>query len=289
MERCIITACSNKFFPSVLNLIGSIKSNYPNHPKIYVYSVGLISVFKNELKKIDNVELLEMPHFCLFWKKCYTWKPYIFNNPPAELNLFLDAGNQILKPLNEIFDQIEERNYFAVSQGGKLEEIVPQEYKKLLDFHEKYKNDVYIASGIFGFKKSNEIMKNILSKIYEEALCGLCLGYSSEEQRRNSGRDKTFFIRGCRTFRHEQTLLNIKMRNNFGDFYINSLEKYAGWKSPNEDPEQLIWNLRRNYKKLEYANRVLIKNKAFKKLLLNLFFIALSIKRKLKDLIKKHA
>lgn len=289
MEKCIITACSNRFFPSVLNLIGSIKANYPNHPKIYVYSLGLFTILKNELKNIKDVEVIDMPHFCPFWKKCYTWKPYIFNNPITELNIFIDAGSQILRPLDEIFEQILTNEYFAVSQGGQLEEIIPQEYKRLLNLKAGFEHKTYIGSGVFGFKKSNEKMRNLLSEIYEEALCGLCLGFSAEEQGRNKGKNKTFFIRGCKVFRHEQTLLNIKMVNEFGNFRINDLNKFAGLESPHEHPEQVIWSLRRNYKKLEYADKNFTKNKNFKKLLLNLFFILLDFKKKVTNLIKNHA
>lgn len=289
MEKCIITACSNRFFPSLLNLLGSIKANYPNHPKIYVYSLGLLPILKNELKNIECVEVIDMPHFCLFWNKCYTWKPYIFNNPLSELNLFLDAGSQVLRSLDEMFEQIKENGYFTVSQGGKLEEIVPQEYKTLLNLKEGFEQSIYIGSNIFGFKKSDKKMQVLISKIYEEALCGLCLGFSTEEQFRNKGKNKTFFIRGCKTFRHEQTLLNIKMVNEFGNFKINDLNKYAGLQSPHEHAEQVIWSLRRNYKKLDYAEKTFKKNKEIKKLILNLFFILLDLKKKTINLIKHNA
>jgi len=286
MNHCLITAASNRFFPSLLNLIGSIKANYPDHPKIYVYSIGLLTVFKNELKQIDNLEVIETPHFCLFWRKCYTWKAYIFNQPLGELNLFLDAGNQVLQPLDEMFDQIEKNGYLAVSQGGQLEQTVPPEYKKILSLKSGFEKEPYITSGIFGFKSSNEIISQVRDEVYQAALSGMCLGYSPSEQHRNKGKDKTFFIRDCQTFRHEQTLLNILLRKYLGDFKINPINKYAGWQSPHEDPKQLIWNLRRNYIKLEYAGRVFKKNARLKRSVLNLFFLTLSLKRKIRNLLK---
>lgn len=116
------------------------------------------------------------------------------------------------------------------------------------------------------------------------------MGFSeSEFKKRNKGKDKSIFIRNCELFRHDQTLLNLYLRKYFGKIFINNINKYAGWQSPNEHPEQLIWNLRRNYKKLEYADKNFKKNIVLKKILLKSFFMILNIKRKIKDFIQKNA
>ena len=70
LNKAIITSCSTKYFPWLINLLGSIKENYPNHPKIYIYDLGLFCTFRKELEKIDNIEVLKMPHFCKFWRSC---------------------------------------------------------------------------------------------------------------------------------------------------------------------------------------------------------------------------
>ena len=131
MDKAIITSASNKFFPSLINLLGSIKKNYPNHPKIFVYDLGLFWMFRKELEQIENVEVLNIPHFCKFWRSCYTWKTYILSHPLSDLNFYLDAGTQILRPLDEIFLEIEKDGYFAVSQEVPLSLICPLEYKSL--------------------------------------------------------------------------------------------------------------------------------------------------------------
>jgi hypothetical protein len=90
MNRAIITSCSNKFFPAVINLIGSIKNNYPDHPPIFVYDLNILKIFKKELETIKNVKVIQMPKFCVHWESCYTWKTYIFQHSLAESNLYLD-------------------------------------------------------------------------------------------------------------------------------------------------------------------------------------------------------
>jgi hypothetical protein len=285
MEKCLITACSNRFFPSLLNLLGSLESNYAHHPKIYIYSLGLSPIFKQELQGWENLEIIDLPPFCIFWRSCYTWKTYIFNHPLAELNLFLDAGNQVLKPLDEMFEQINAQGYCAIGQGVKLKDIIPPEYEIIYKLPEEFLENQCVTAGIFGFKKSDKKLEIILNEVYEAALCGLCLGFSRIEQKRNKGKDKTQFIRGGHMFRHDQTLLNIFLRKYLDDLQINQLEKYGGWQSPYDHPEQLIWNLRRNYTNLEYAESMLKKPKIIKKTLLNSFLVFLSYQRKIKKIL----
>ena len=285
MEKCIITACSNRFFPSLLNLLGSIKANYPNHPKIYVYSLGLLPILKNELKNIAGVEVIDMPHFCAFWKKCYTWKTYIFTNPLSELNLFLDAGNEILMPLDEMFEQIENNGYFTVSQITKIKDIVPKEYGIIFKLTNEQREKECIGSGIFGFNKHDNKIKMVLDDVFESAICGLCLGYSANEKYRNKGREKTFFTRNCDLFRHEQTMLNIFLNKHIDNYKINSINKYAGSEPLDDNPKQLIWNLRRNSTRSKYTEEIFTNHNILKEILLGTFFILLSCKKFLKKII----
>jgi hypothetical protein len=284
MDKCLITSCSNKFFPSLLNLIGSIKANYPDHPKIHVYSLELFPIFKKELQGIENLEIIEMPHFCNFWRSCYTWKTYIFNQPLAKLNLYLDAGTQVLRPLDEIFTQIKERGYFTVSQGDVLSAIAPPEYERLIGLSDEFDKKIYLAAGIFGFSRDAINVRLALDQSHQAALAGLCLGWSKSEQDRNRGKDKSIFIRNCKSFRHDQTLLNIFLRKYLGDFHVNNFEKYGGWRSPHDHPGQLIWHLRRHHIKLRYAGDVFKEYKTAKKIILNLFFAVLKCKRVARNL-----
>jgi len=289
MEKCIITAASNKFFPSLINLIGSIKSNYPNHPDIFVYDLGLFYTFKKELESIEKVHVIKMPHFCKFWRSCYTWKTYIFNNPLAKLNFYLDAGIQILRPLDEIFDIIKKENYFTVVQIANLESITPPEYLNLFNIENKYNKEYVVTAGIFGFKNKSNI-NNILNKLHEASVSGLCLGFSPSEQWKNKGKNKNKFIRNCKMFRHDTTLLNLILIKHLGDFKKYDLNKYGYNESPNKHPEQLIWNMRMNYQKLQYTNsNYLYKNKNYiinlNRIFIKLFIVTKKINLKLKNII----
>ncbi len=254
-SKALITSASNKFFPSLLNLIGSLKANYPNHPTLFIYSLGLSDLFKNSLKKIDNVEILEIPKFTSFWRKCYTWKTYIINTPLSDLNLYLDAGCQILRPLEELFEKIEKNDYLLVGQGHgiMLKNVTPENYLELLEIPKEQYDEEVITAGIFGFKKDSKI-SIITKKLYSAGLSGLCLGFSKGEQWKNKGVDKNIFVRDCPMFRHDTTLLTLLVKKYMVDAIIEPIHNFSPEKTNSDS--QFIWNLRMNYRKLDYLNNI---------------------------------
>lgn len=251
-DKAIITSVSNKFFPSLVNLLGSIKANYPKHPKIYIYDLGLFWTFRKELEQIENVKVLDMPRFVSFWRSCYTWKTYILAHPLADLNFYMDAGCQVLKPLDKIFEKIEQYDYFLIQQGIKLEKIVPLDFWNKFGLDKKFMNYEAIHAGEIGFK-AGTAFSEILNQVFDWGKQGLALGFSLKDQWRNKNHDKNNIIRDCEIFRHDMTLLNIAVRKSLGEnFIIQEGGIYAGGKDAH--PDQLIWNLRLNYKKLDYLN-----------------------------------
>ena len=251
MTKAIITSASNKFFPSLINLLGSIKANYPNHPHIYVYDLGLFYTFRKELESMPEVTLLKIPHFVPFWRSCYTWKTYILNTPLADLNFYLDAGNQVLRPLDEIFEEIERDGYFAVGQGVLLEDITPKEYKNIFNLEQNDYKTPFITAGIFGFKKDSTV-SHLTENLYNLAISGLCLGFSKEESWKNKGVNKNIFVRNCKMFCHDTTLLSLVLKEGIKNLKSHDIYKFGGANSKQDHPDQIIWNLRMNYVNLDY-------------------------------------
>ena len=254
-NKAIITSCSNKFFPSVLNLIGSIKKNYPNHPTIYVYDLGLLKLFVGVLKNIKDVKVLSIPHFVPYWRACYTWKTYILANPIAKQNFYMDAGCQVLLPLDEIFDQIDSVGHFVVQQQAKLDWIVPLEYRNWITVDPVYYDRNCLTAGIVGFKNESTITP-VLKKLYDMACSGLCLGFSQIDARRNTGVNKTAFVRNCRLFRHDTTLWSMLYRQAFGDQHDTKVDESGVFVLSSKDGRQLIKNLRLNFLTLDFVNSI---------------------------------
>ncbi len=252
IDKAIITSCSNKFFPSVLNLIGSLKQIYPEHPIIYVYDLGLLSPLKMILKRIDRVKVLPMPHFVEFWRSCYTWKTYILANPLAELNFYIDAGSEVYDSLDEIFLQIEKVGYYAVEQKVPLNLIVPSDYRSLISLDPKYYQENCLTAGIVGFRRDSEVSP-VLSKLHDMSIAGMCLGFSKVDANRNRGVDKSEFVRDCQIFRHDTTLWSMLFRSVFGDRLVAKVDKTGECVFSLSDGRRLIRNFRRNYVNLTYV------------------------------------
>jgi len=277
LEKAIITSCSTKFFPSVINLISSIKVVYPNHPTIFVYNLGLLPVFRKELIMVEGVEVIDMPKFCAHWRSCYTWKTYIFAHPVARLNFYLDAGCQILKSLDEVFDIIEKKDVLLINECVSFKEIVPESYKKLFNLSDKCDDLPTMHAGIVGFKNTPAI-NNIFEKIYNAALVGLSLGFSSRDKKRNRGKDKNVFVRDCNFFRHDLTLVNIFFRKYYDNICLHSINLFHFNK--NVIPEQFVWLLRLRYTKLDNLNIKILHKNVKVLFVLNRFLIYFFIKIK---------
>lgn len=251
--RCIITSASNKFFPSLLNLLGSIEENYPNHPDVYIYNLGLFFSFRKQLESIPWVHILDIPHFVPHWRSCYTWKTYIFKIPLTENNLYLDAGNQVLKPLDDVFEKISLNGYLFVSAGDEVKnkDLIPDDYINIFDIKDKTKLDNGIlTAGIFGFNKNNKEIMNLTNLLFDCGKIGLCLGFSKNEQWKNKGVNKNNFIRNAKYFRHDNTLFCLLFIKTISNAIIEKVE-YFDSKFTDKD-NQYIWNLRLNYRKLKY-------------------------------------
>lgn len=236
-DKAIITAASNKYFPSLLNFLGSIRRNYPSHPVVYVYDLGLFWGFRKELETISWVKVLDMPKFSSFWRSCYTWKTYIFAHPVANLNLYLDAGCQIEGSLDFAFEIINKQSYYLIPQGRTVEDIVPVEYKTIFDFRNFWDKEECVDAGVLGFKDEPKT-KKVLEEVYNAGLAGLALGFSKKDLWRNKGKDKNIFIRNCELFRHDLTLVNIIFRKHIQPLISSS-----------EGP---ILKVRLNFIKLKY-------------------------------------
>ena len=59
------------------------------------------------------------------------------------------------------------------------------------------------------------------------------------------GRTNDLIIRDALCFRWDQSVLNLRLLQAFPDAGIQDLDRFGGWRSPHDHPEQVIWNHRR--------------------------------------------
>lgn len=226
-DRMIITAASAAFGPSLLALLGSLNLNWPDHPRIRVYDIGLDD---DTLRVLDanDIEVKKVPAFCPHWRKHFTWKIWCWHDAPAREVLWVDAGLVVLKPLDDVFDAIRNIGYFVAPTYHPLNENASEAAcwgcGVANDFR---KGKVTLAGGFIGFRKEGQILE-----VVEEALSvALQEEHIAATEKRH---------------RHDQAIISLLLYERFGDVTMMDGSVYMGWLSPRQTPGQKVWVHRRS-------------------------------------------
>ncbi len=113
----LCAAANARFFPFLLNLIGSVQKNsWGSVRKVVVCDLGLFPNQADFLSKLDRVELV-----CSTWPVSFqAWKfPFILETlrrEPGPL-LYLDAGCYVDRDLEDVFKIIEKQDYLFFFNG----------------------------------------------------------------------------------------------------------------------------------------------------------------------------
>lgn len=225
-NELIITAASKAFAPSLLALLGSLNLNWREHPPVLVYDIGLDDATLATLAQ-HNINVKRVPPFCPHWRKHFAWKIWCWQDAPAQKVLWLDAGLVILKPLTDIFEMLNQRDYFVVTTKFPLAQNssaaacrgcgVPPEFRE---------NKTTLAGGLFGFRRTERM----------DTLLGEALQATGVEE----------YIAATEPLhRHDQAILSLLMYKHFGVIEKQVLQIYLEGNSPRISPAQKVWVHRR--------------------------------------------
>jgi hypothetical protein len=246
-ERMIITAASAAFGHSLLALLGSLNLNWPDHPPVRVYDIGLDEHTLGELNR-NKVEVVPVPPFCSHWRKHFTWKIWCWNDAPAREILWMDAGLVVLQPLGEVFDAIGRHGYFVVPTYHLLTENASHHACRGCGVDPSFrKGRMTLAGTVIGFKKQGR-MEDIL----KEAL--------------SIARVEEYIASVKKTHRHDQMIISLLLHKHLGQAIMSDGIVYCGWLSPRQTPGQKVWVHRRALMKKdqEYlASRILLPGEPF--------------------------
>jgi hypothetical protein len=249
MSTVLASAADRRYGWWLLNLMGSVHANTRGtFDAIVLYDLGLSRFQRRLAASIRGVELRSVPPFTAHWSQGFTWKPWIWTNLDAETVVYLDAGVTVLRRLDAVVADIHERGYFVVSQGRPLGEIVPADYYELYDIPREWGDRPYVAAGILGFRTDHAFYRDVLVRTFEDCLLGRSIGFSAAEaQTLNFGlhRAAEAVIRDAAKFRHDQTILNIRLFKAVPEPVVADLDQFGGFRSPRDHPKQVIWNHRR--------------------------------------------
>lgn len=224
-DKLIITGASESFSPSLLALLGSLTLNWPDHPPVLVYDLGMNEETLVTLHE-NHIEVKKVPPFVSHWRKHFTWKVWCWNDAPARDILWLDAGVVILHPVNDIFDAIEKLGYFINTSYYFLSDCATEAACLGCGVDIGFRNGkMTFNGGVVGFRKEG-IMNSIIQESLEIA--------SVED-----------YIKSTIPLgRHDQAILSLLIYKYISNPVMLDTMIYAGWESPQQVNGQKIWQHR---------------------------------------------
>ena len=258
MTTVLATGADSRYGYQLVNVLGSVLANSDVFDEIVAFDLGLDRGQRTLLEDVPGATIREVPAFVPHWRQGRTWKTWIWTHVECDRLFWLDAGTTVLRSLEPALRGVDERGYFVVSQGHRLAESVPSDYYDLYEFPRELGEHDAIAAGILGFRIGPGFFDEVIVRAHEDAVAGRSLGFSSAEVAgRNTGmdREETPLLRDCPHFRWDQTVLNLRFYLGVNDPVVADLDEYAGWRSPRDHPDQVIWSHRRTGD-LPYLSRV---------------------------------
>lgn len=227
--RAIITGASASYSEILLGLLGSLNANWPDHPPVVVYDLGIRDDARVLLQKA-GVEVREVPAFCDHWRRHFTWKIWCINNIDVEQYLWLDAGVIVLRPMNDAFQAVSGLGYFVQPNGYQLLSTLNRPLRDRfaqLPLQEMQS----INGGLHGFDK--RMAASLLQESMELSL---------DEANMHGGDMAVNGLSG----RHDQDLLTVLLYKHFGQPVFLDRHLYAEHLGPQQVHGQRLWVHRRS-------------------------------------------
>ena len=224
-DRAIITAASDSYANFLFAMIGSLNCNWPGHPPVLVYDIGLQQDSIEELERA-KVPVIRVPPFCEHWRYHYSWKVWCMNAAPCETFLWLDAGVSVLRPLEEVFHCAESLGYFFVPAGYPLSWGVNEFLRDRFSVDEKVLCEIPSIFACF-FAMNRHKCRTVIDRAFE-----LCLIEDA--------------MKCLKAYdRHDQDVISLLMHLHSGPLVYADQKLFGEWIAPEMHHCQKIWCHRR--------------------------------------------
>jgi hypothetical protein len=222
LHRAILTASSTAYEPSLLALVGSLNLNWPSHPPVIAYDLGMTSTTCSRLRDA-GVIVRAVDAFCSHWRSHFAWRFWCMKEMRVRAYFWLDAGVCVLRPLDEVFAAIETLGYFCSTNHWPLSSTTTAQQAALVGFDEAWvRRSASIDAGLHGLLREGAGLR-LIERGYEIAL------------------DEANLRATKPLHRHEQSLMTMLLHRFFDPvLYADSLI-YGGWASPAQTVNQKLW------------------------------------------------
>lgn len=255
-DSALVTAADTKYAPFLFNALSSIHANFPDHPLVYVFDLGLSRAQRCELESVPWVRLRAIDRFVSHWKAGWSWKPYILTQVDERFVLYFDAANIVLyRSISLWFLAIKRHGFFGIANGQRMQDVTPSDYWNMFGLNpDDCAARPTFGAGLFGFDRTG-LAGAAVSKCLALTIAGWNLGRSANEQ---NPLYSEVALRDCACFRADQTLLNLAMIEQMGpDILIRDEVRYCGRGGSHDHVNQYLWYSRRNKSSMLYFARPL--------------------------------
>ena len=256
IESALVTAADAKYAPFLFNALSSIHVNFPDHPLVYVFDLGLTRPQRCELESVPWVRLRSIDRFVAHWKAGWSWKPYILTRIEERFVIYFDAANIVLyRSIALWFLAIKRHGFFGIANGQRMQDITPSDYWNTFGLDRGICSDrPTFGAGLFGFDRTGSAGLAV-RKCLALTIAGWNLGRSASEK--NPLYSKVA-LRDCPCFRADQTLLNLAMVEYMGpDILIRDELRYCGLGGQYDHVNQFLWYSRRHKSSMLYFTKPL--------------------------------
>lgn len=221
-DQRIVTAASAECGLSLLALLGSITLNWPSHPPVLVYDVGLDSDTLATLER-HRIQVRKVPAFCSRWRDYYIWKLWCLHDAPSLDILWLDAGVILLDALDEVFGAIAAHGYFVTTNGDWLETEASEGLCHGCAVAPAFRaGKVMLSATVIGFRKMEKVQEML-----DEAL--------------SAAMDERHVAPVPMSRRSDHAILSLLVYKHLGQVVVADSAVYLGRLSPVQEPQQKVW------------------------------------------------
>ena len=189
LPNIILTAADEFYFRTFCQFVHTFKSQkeYQNS-ELICYDLGFNEEQKKHLdhliKKTPNLSVRKFdfskyPEFVKLEYKTYSFKPImveeVFEEKKGNL-LWLDSATILIKPLNYVWDQMNEYGIYApIGGSGTLKEWTVQQTLDYMNVPESYYQNRNICGCMCGFGYQNDTVRKLVSEWKRYSLIHECI------------------------------------------------------------------------------------------------------------------
>lgn len=187
ISRFVVTSFDNSFFNAGINLIAGIhRTSFDIVKKIIVFDLGLEKEKKNELEKLEKVQVVPYPDIVYtFYDGYMDIENYGFKASsvkfageyanPGDLILWMDGGLVPLKSLDEIFRIIKKEDIFFVDHNDRpgwpfynIHNTHPR-CLELLNATKREKFAPHMRAALLGYKYGGKYQQKIIDTVFRHS------------------------------------------------------------------------------------------------------------------------